>query len=180
MRHLCLWLSSHPDTGKGLLTSILGFSGKESSWSAFSFVRISFNLSNTLAKSVVGPCLLTGLPGLWIEGHLDQQFGINSLQVNGPINDDVANLIVAQLLFLESENPEKLVSSIEPTISIPCLHIYTHSYLTDFWPSIFECMPDYRLARVQSSYDDHHTSVLNAEADQLILDTCFDADQHVH
>lgn len=31
-------------------------------------------------------------------------------QVNGPINDDVANLIVAQLLFLESENPEKPVS----------------------------------------------------------------------
>ena len=25
----------------------------------------------------------------------------------GPINDDVANLIIAQLLFLESENPEK-------------------------------------------------------------------------
>ena len=32
------------------------------------------------------------------------------MQVNGPINDDVANLIVAQLLFLESENPEKPVS----------------------------------------------------------------------
>jgi len=29
------------------------------------------------------------------------------IMVTGPINDDVANLIVAQLLFLESENPEK-------------------------------------------------------------------------
>lgn len=32
------------------------------------------------------------------------------IMVNGPINDDVANLIVAQLLFLESENPEKQIS----------------------------------------------------------------------
>jgi len=32
------------------------------------------------------------------------------IMVTGPINDDVANLIVAQLLFLESENPEKQIS----------------------------------------------------------------------
>jgi ATP-dependent Clp protease protease subunit len=30
--------------------------------------------------------------------------------VNGPIDDHMSNLIVAQLLFLESENPEKPVS----------------------------------------------------------------------
>lgn len=29
--------------------------------------------------------------------------------VNGPIDDHMSNLIVAQLLFLESENPEKKV-----------------------------------------------------------------------
>ena len=28
----------------------------------------------------------------------------------GPVNDQMANLIVAQLLFLESENPEKDIS----------------------------------------------------------------------
>ncbi|MEB0164973.1 ATP-dependent Clp protease proteolytic subunit, partial [Glaciimonas sp. CA11.2] len=28
----------------------------------------------------------------------------------GPVNDQTANLIVAQLLFLESENPEKDIS----------------------------------------------------------------------
>src|SRR6185436_15484575 len=28
----------------------------------------------------------------------------------GPVNDAVANLVVAQLLFLESENPEKEIS----------------------------------------------------------------------
>jgi len=31
--------------------------------------------------------------------------------VNGPIDDHMSNLIVAQLLFLESENPEKPVCS---------------------------------------------------------------------
>ena len=31
------------------------------------------------------------------------------VMINGPINDDVSHLIVAQLLFLESENPEKEV-----------------------------------------------------------------------
>ena len=30
--------------------------------------------------------------------------------VNGPINDDVASLVVAQLLFLESEHPEKPIN----------------------------------------------------------------------
>ncbi|MCX7291525.1 MAG: ATP-dependent Clp protease proteolytic subunit, partial [Janthinobacterium sp.] len=28
----------------------------------------------------------------------------------GPVNDQMANLVVAQLLFLESENPEKEIS----------------------------------------------------------------------
>ena len=41
------------------------------------------------------------------------------VQVNGPINDDVANLIVAQLLFLESENPEKPVRAPALTSSAP-------------------------------------------------------------
>ena len=31
------------------------------------------------------------------------------VMVSGPINDDISNLIVAQLLFLESENPDKPV-----------------------------------------------------------------------
>lgn len=31
------------------------------------------------------------------------------VQVNGPIDDHVSNLVVAQLLFLESEDPEKAV-----------------------------------------------------------------------
>lgn len=31
--------------------------------------------------------------------------------VNGPIDDHSANLVVAQLLYLESENPDKAVSA---------------------------------------------------------------------
>lgn len=38
--------------------------------------------------------------------------------VNGPIEDYSANLIVAQLLYLESEHPEKPVKSWVPTIVI--------------------------------------------------------------
>jgi ATP-dependent Clp protease, protease subunit len=30
--------------------------------------------------------------------------------ITGPINDDVATLVVAQLLFLEAENPKKEIS----------------------------------------------------------------------
>jgi ATP-dependent Clp protease protease subunit len=30
--------------------------------------------------------------------------------LNGPVTDNVASVIVAQLLFLEAENPEKLIS----------------------------------------------------------------------
>ena len=36
--------------------------------------------------------------------------------VSGPINDDISNLIVAQLLFLESENPDKPVSISAPLL----------------------------------------------------------------
>ena len=31
------------------------------------------------------------------------------IMLNGPIHDDLSNIIIAQLLFLESENPEKPV-----------------------------------------------------------------------
>jgi ATP-dependent Clp protease protease subunit len=30
--------------------------------------------------------------------------------ITGPINDDIATLVVAQLLFLEAENPKKEIS----------------------------------------------------------------------
>jgi len=30
--------------------------------------------------------------------------------ITGPINDDIATLVVAQLLFLEAENPQKEIS----------------------------------------------------------------------
>ena len=33
------------------------------------------------------------------------------VQINGPIDDHLSNLVVAQLLFLESEDPEKAVRS---------------------------------------------------------------------
>ena len=32
------------------------------------------------------------------------------VMLNGPVEDNMANLIVAQLLFLESENPDKDIS----------------------------------------------------------------------
>jgi len=32
------------------------------------------------------------------------------IMLNGPIEDHMANLVVAQLLFLESENPDKQIS----------------------------------------------------------------------
>ena len=35
----------------------------------------------------------------------------------GPVNDQTANLVVAQLLFLESENPDKDISLSSPAIS---------------------------------------------------------------
>ena len=34
------------------------------------------------------------------------------VMLNGPVEDNMANLIVAQLLFLESENPDKDISLI--------------------------------------------------------------------
>jgi ATP-dependent Clp protease, protease subunit len=41
----------------------------------------------------------------------------------GPVNDGVANLVVAQLLFLESENPDKEISLyfIKPEVSTLCM-----------------------------------------------------------
>lgn len=35
------------------------------------------------------------------------------ISVNGPIDEHTSNLVVAQLLYLESENPEKPVSAFE-------------------------------------------------------------------
>lgn len=39
--------------------------------------------------------------------------------VNGPIDDHMSNLIVAQLLFLESENPEKPVRCLYVWFCVP-------------------------------------------------------------
>ena len=39
------------------------------------------------------------------------------IMLNGPIHDDLSNIIIAQLLFLESENPEKPVG--RPRVSYP-------------------------------------------------------------
>lgn len=39
------------------------------------------------------------------------------ISVHGPIDDHMSNLVVAQLLFLESENPEKPVGLHPPLLS---------------------------------------------------------------
>ena len=47
------------------------------------------------------------------------------IMLNGPVEDHMANLIVAQLLFLESENPDKDISLFPqsvPNMSLMCPH----------------------------------------------------------
>ena len=45
--------------------------------------------------------------------------------IGGPIDDHVANLVIAQLLFLESEDPEKIS---------PCISIAPVVWSTRVWP----------------------------------------------
>ena len=42
------------------------------------------------------------------------------IMLNGPIHDDLSNIIIAQLLFLESENPEKPVRCGVPATLASC------------------------------------------------------------
>lgn len=44
--------------------------------------------------------------------------------IHGPISDDTASLVVAQLLYLESEHPDKPVTS---------FGFYLSAFVFDFW-----------------------------------------------
>ena len=60
----------------------------------------------------------------------------------GEVNDQTANLVVAQLLFLESENPDKDSSS-SPT-SPPCAAVLLPAWARSCWlqgprASVFRC-----------------------------------------
>ena len=82
----------------------------------------------------------------------------------GPVNDQTANLVVAQLLFLESENPDKDISlyinspggsvsaglatmtpcSSSSRMSLPCAPGWQHQWALSCWPqapraSVFRC-----------------------------------------
>jgi hypothetical protein len=66
----------------------------------------------------------------------------------GPVEDHMANLVVAQLLFLESENPDKDIHlyinspggsvtaglSIYDTMSVPCVWVRQPVWAQSYWP----------------------------------------------
>lgn len=94
-------------------------------------------ISQTLRKAALPPLLQHvrgyGLVPMVIEstGRGERGLDIYSrllreriICLNGPIDDHTSNLIVAQLLFLESENPEKPVSSLDGTLFSYAFHLF--------------------------------------------------------
>ena len=74
------------------------------SWSAAAQL-ISLQTRNVLVPVVVEP-VRGGERSFDIYSRLLRE---RIIMLNGPIDDNLSNLIVAQMLFLESENPDKPV-----------------------------------------------------------------------
>ncbi|KAF9682034.1 hypothetical protein SADUNF_Sadunf05G0066200 [Salix dunnii] len=63
--------------------------------------------------------------------------------INGPINDDTSNVVVAQLLFLESENPSKPIHMYlnSPGGHVTAVFLYINGSCTTHWEKLLDTMP---------------------------------------
>ena len=83
------------------------------------YLKLDASLQNRNLCDAVGGRLYSNLVPMVVESTARGERGMDIYSrllrerivcVNGPIDDHMSNLVVAQLLFLESENPEKAVS----------------------------------------------------------------------